>query len=114
LSEILIERWARGEELESGGATWRGIQRIETNLVPLYKRDIMERSARSGGVFERCGRGDEESYVDFQEFVKLGLRLDVELSFIGPNHYDTAAALIHITSNFTSTGLYIFVLISMS
>jgi hypothetical protein len=67
----------------------------------------MERSARFGGVFERCGRADEESCVDFQEFVKLGLRLDVEPSFIGPNHHDTASALIRLTSNFTFTGLYI-------
>jgi hypothetical protein len=67
------------------GGCSEGIQRIETNLVPLYRCDIMERSARSGGVFERCGRVDEESCVDFQEFVNLGFRLDVELSFIGPN-----------------------------
>lgn len=56
-----------------------GVQGIGTNLVPLYKRDRMERSARSGGVFERCGRDVEESCEDFQEFVKLGFRLDVEL-----------------------------------
>jgi hypothetical protein len=67
------------------GGCSEGIQRIETNLVPLYKRDIMERSARSGGVFESCAQVDEESCVDFPEFVKLGFRLAVELSFIGPN-----------------------------
>jgi hypothetical protein len=62
-----------------------GVQGIGTNLVPLYKDDIMERSARSGEGFERCGQVDEESCVDFQEFMKLGLRLDVKLSFIGPS-----------------------------
>ena len=50
-----------------------GVQGVGTNLVPLYKRDIMERSARFGGVFERCGRADEESCVDFQETGEMGI-----------------------------------------